>query len=341
VTHPDPATLLERHPDSAQLRRQWALLRMLADAATPFGVKELAAQLGVSKATVQRDLATLHHDFALIEECVGKQKKTYRIDQQIRALEAIKFGPAELLAVYAACSTLDGLDGTLLHEDLHGVRQKIRGFLGPQHNGGLQAITEVFKPHTRGAVDYEPQRELIDELVDAIAHKKVCTVTYEAKWKGTTRTHRARPLRLIWHQSSLYLLACLGEHERITTLVVHRIRALEVTADKFKAPKLEVSVDDYTQRAFGIFVNDAEEDVEIIFDQQIAWRIKERRFHPAEHHEELADGALRYTVRSSAMWEILPWVMGFGPLAELRAPAAWRAQLCANVEAMRARYAGG
>ena len=63
---------------------------------------DLAEQLGTSKATVERDLATLERDFAIVEESAGKQKKLYRIDQKIRALEAITFGTTELLAIYAA-----------------------------------------------------------------------------------------------------------------------------------------------------------------------------------------------------------------------------------------------
>jgi predicted DNA-binding transcriptional regulator YafY len=319
--------------------RQWTLLRLLSSAARSWTVKELSEQLAVSKATVQRDLATLERDFALVEEEVGRQKRAYRIDEKVRALEAITFGPMELLAIHAAQAALGGLPGTPLQEDLEAVRLKIRGFLGPRHNGGLDALARVFAPHLRGHVDYEPQRELIDGLADAIARRRRCELTYHAAWHGTTRTHQARPLRLVWHRGALYLLACLGEHERITTLAVHRIRALTVAGGAFRTPALDV--DDFVRRAFGIFVGDGEEDVEILFAAEIAWRVEERTQHPDERKERLADGRLRYRVRSSAQWEIIPWVMSYGPLAELVAPAAWRTTLHASAEATAARYRDG
>ena len=326
----------ERRPDSQQLVRQWALLRLLADASEPYGVKQLADQLGTSKATIERDLATLEHDFALVEENAGKQKKVYRIDQKIRALETITFGTTELLALYAAQAALAGLNGTPVHDDLQSVLIKIRGFLSPRHNGGLTALSRVFAPHVRGNIDYEPQRELIDELVDAIARRRVCQLAYRAVGKGADRTHRARPLRLVWHRSALYVLACLGEHQRITTLAVHRVRTLDITAEEFAAP--HVDVDDHISRAFGIFVSDAEEDVEIVFDAEIAWQLEERTFHPSERKERRPDGKLRYRIRSSAQWEIIPWVQSFGAFAELVGPASWRAAIRGNVEAMLARY---
>jgi predicted DNA-binding transcriptional regulator YafY len=326
----------ERRPDSQQLVRQWALLRLLADATEPFGVRALADQLNVSKATIERDLSTLERDFSLVEESVGKQKKAYRIDHKIRALESIKFGTTELLAVYAAHAALAAMAGTPLHDDLQAVMTKIRGFLSPRHNGGLDAMSRVFVPHARGHVDYEPQRDLIDQLVDAIARRRVCELTYHAPWKGTTRKHSARPLRLVWHRSALYLFACLGERKEITTLAVHRIREFVVTREAFATPK--VDVDAHVAKAFGIFVNDQEEDVEILFDADIAWRIEERTHHPDERKERRPDGTLVYSVRTSAQWEIIPWVQSFGALAELVAPASWRDVLRANVDAMSSRY---
>ena len=325
-----------RRPDSQQLVRQWALLRLLADASDGWSVKDLAEQLGASKATIERDLATLERDFAILEESVGKQKKVYRIDRKIRALESITFGTTELLAIYAAYAAVSGLSGTPVHDDLRAVITKIRGFLSPRHNGGLDAIARVFVQHPRGQVDYEPQQEVIDQLVDAIARRRWCELTYHAAWKGTTKTHRARPLRLVWHRSALYLLACLGEHQRVTTMAVQRIRELGVTGEEFAAPRIDV--DGHVAKAFGIFVSDAEEDVEVVFDKDIAWKVEERTFHPDEVTERLADGRLRYRVRSSAQWEIIPWVQSFGPYAELVAPAGWRASLVGNVEAMLAKY---
>jgi len=325
----------DRRPDSQQLVRQWALLRLLADATDAYGVKQLAEQLGTSKATVERDLATLERDFALVEETVGKQKKVYRIDKKIRALEAITFGTTELLSIFAAQAAIAGLAGTPLHDDLRSVMTKIRGFLSPRHNGGLDALSRVFVPHARGHVDYEPQRDQIDEIVDAIARRRICTITYQAAGKAP-REHRARPLRLVWHRSALYVLACLGEHQRITTLAFHRVRKLEVSAEQFAAPKLDV--EGHISKAFGIFVSDQEEDVEIVFDAEVASSLEERTFHPTEHKERRADGSLVYRLRSSAQWEIIPWVQSFGALAELIAPMSWRAALRANVEAMMVRY---
>jgi len=329
-------SLSERRPDSQQLIRQWALLRILSDATQPYTVKQLAEQLRTSKATIERDLATLERDFALVEEQVGKQKKAYRVTQNVKELESLRLGVTELLAVYAAHTSLVGLAGTPPHDDLAAVATRIRGLLSKGHNGALEALVQVFAPHRRDAVDYSAQREIIDDLVDAIARRRVCSLSYRAAGKDADRTHRARPLRLVWHRSALYLLACLGEHRRITHLAVQRIRALEVTSEVFPSPRLDV--DGHISKAFGIFVSDAEEDVEVIFDPDVAWKVEERTFHPAETKQRLPDGRLIYRLRSSAQWEVIPWVQTFGPFAELVAPTSWREALASNLAAMQAKY---
>jgi predicted DNA-binding transcriptional regulator YafY len=326
----------QRRADSEQLVRQWALLQLLSASGRAFSVKDLADQLGVSKATIQRDLATLERDFALVEEAAGEQKRRYRIDQSVRALETISFGTTELLALHGALAAMAGLDGTPIHEDLRSVMMKIRGFLSPRHNGGLDAITRVFTAHARGHIDHGPQGELIDHLADAISRRRRCELTYHAAWKGTTRRHVVKPLRLVWHRSALYLLACVGDHARITTLAVQRIRELEVTSEVFLVPR--VDVDGHVRRAFGIFVSDTEEDVEILFDKEIGWRVEERTYHPDERKTRLADGRLRYQVRTSAQWEIVPWVLSFGPLAELVKPASWRETVTSSSAATMALY---
>jgi predicted DNA-binding transcriptional regulator YafY len=326
-----------RRQDSQQLVRQWAILRLLADSGRSFSVKELSDQLRSSKATIQRDLATLEKHFALIEESVNRQKKVYRIDQRIRALQTLQFLPMELLAIHAALTGMHFMAGTPMHDDLLTVVQKLRGFLSPRHNGGLDVIARVFASHARAHIDHQPHREVIDSLVDAIARRKVCRVVYHSSWNKTTREHFIRPLRLVWHRSSLYLLAVISGKKVITTLAVQRFQEVEVTREAFATPKLDV--DDHIRRAFGIFVSDSEEDVEILFEADIAWRIAERTYHPDERKTPEPDGRLRYQVRSSSQWEIVPWVLSFGPLATLVRPDSWRTAVIDALRSTLPRYA--
>ena len=325
-----------RRADSEQLVRQWAILRLLSNTPRGYSVKELAEQLRATKSTVQRDLATLGRDFALLDERVGAQKRVYRIDAQIRALETLTFGAAELLALYAALAQLQATGGTPMHDDLREVTLKLRGFLAPKHNGFLAALAGVFAPHARDHVDHTPHREHLDDLVDAIAKRRVCELRYHAAWKGTTRDHLLRPLKLVWHRGNTYVFGCLGRRSEVTTLAVSRIKSLKPTTAVFAAPRTDVEA--HVKKAFGIFIGDVEEDVEVLFEADTAWRIEERTHHPDEQKQRLPDGRLRYRLRSGAQWEIIPWVLGFGAHAELVTPVAWRDVVRTHLEATMQRY---
>ncbi len=316
--------------------RQWRLLRLLWRTTEGMSVRELTDELESTKPTVERDLATLERVFAIVKESEGKQKKIYRISERFRELETLTFGLGEVLAIYAALADLRPFAGTPLRDDLEEAMAKIRGYTAPGHDDVLDAFRRVFAPHPRCFVSYGDHGDQIDDLADAIARRRVCTITYYAAWKRTTRTHQIRPLRLVWHRSSLYLFACLRDTTRVTTFAVHRIRELEKTSCVFEP--VELDIEQYISRAFGIFVGDLEQEVEILFDPEIAWRIEEQTFHPEERKERRPDGKLVYRVRSSAQWEIIPWVRSFCALSELVEKSTWRDVLYADLEAAAARY---
>ena len=315
-----------RHLDATQLLRQWKLLRILSGSDRWYSINELAEQLGSSKSTVERDLATVEQLFPLIEQTAGKQRRLYRVDQRIRELESVRVSLMELLAVHAASAALGGALASPFHADLQSLLAKIRGVLSQSQNGSLDAMARVFLPHLRGGVDYSDRAELIDDIVDAIATRRVCRVDYLAAWRGRGVTHVLHPYRLLWHDGALYLAAWSATRRRLATFTVHRI--LKWTASQKSFPPSRRDVEAAIRPAFGIFTHEADtEAVEILFSSEFAWRVEERVYHPDERKVRLPDGRLRYQIRSSSKWEIIPWVLGFGGAAELVKPASWREEL--------------
>lgn len=327
----------ERHPDSYQLTRQWGVLKLLSEAGRAFSVKELAEQFMTSKSTIERDLATLETTFALVEEADGKQKKRYRIAERVRALEGMTFTLMELLALHAAHGALHFAAGAPFYEDLQSIIHKARGVLGPRHNGGLDAMARVFMPHARRYVDYSQFADTIDTLADTIARRLVCKLSYRA-WNAEPKQHHARPLKLLFYDGALYLFAQLGDRKEVSVMAVHRILAAEATKRAFPVPR--VDLDAVARKAFGIFIGEVEEEVEVIFEAKIARVAEERIFHPDERKQLLPDGRLRFQLKTAARLEVISWVLHYGDGAELKKPAAWRADVAAAARALVARHGG-
>lgn len=333
--------VMQRNRESTQLRRQWALLRLLSASGRWFGVKELAEQMGCSKPTIERDLATLEAVFPLAEEQVGQQKKRYRIDLQIRVLEAIQpFGVMQLCALGAALQALHPLAGTALYDDLVGVAQLVRGALAERHNGGLDRMATVFLPHARGYVEYAAHADTIDELVDAIAQRQECRTRYRRAGDSAISERIVHPLKLLWHDGALYVMCRFANRGSVGKLAVHRIVEVERTGSAYPAVRADLA--QVTSRAFGIYDDDSDPvEVDIHFSPAVAWLVAERVFHPSEVKTPLPDGGVRYRVRTTAKQEILRWVLQFQGEATLVGPTAWRTELAQQAAVTVERHTDG
>lgn len=329
------ASRRQRHADSTQLVRQWAILQLLASGTRSYSVRDLAEQLGTSKSTVERDLATLERHFPLLAEEEGKQKRRYRL-ARAAAMPPMQFGLMELAATHAFASAVPGLEGTALHEDLLALLHKLRAALAPHHNGAIDRIAAAFAPHPRAYVDYSGHGDILDALVDATLRRRECQVTYLPGHATAATENVIHPLRLVWHQHALYAFCWYPRWRWLGVLAAHRIQALAPTGQTFRPPRFDL--DQRARQAFGIFVGGDPVDVEIRFAPAVARFIGERVFHPDEQKLPEPDGGLRYRVRTGAKWEVVAWVQRFGGLAELIAPGDWREAVRAGAEAMAAAH---
>ena len=325
-----------RHLDSTQLVRQWALLGLLSRSGRSLSIKELADQLQTSKSSIERDLATLEQHFALLEEAEGSQRRRYRIDREAPLVKSLRFTVMELLALEAADALMGASLGDALRNELKTLIHKLRGLVGspPGYSG---AFGGVFLHHPRARIDYSTHTETIDTLLDGIVRRKVCRGRYRAAWDAPETTRELWPLRLLAHEGALYVLCYAPASKGVRTFAVHRFVEIDALPRSFTPPTVDLVAE--TRRAFGVFSHARDEaEVEILFSPEFAWMIAERVFHPDESKERLPDGRLRYRVRSSAKWEIIPWVLRFGGEAELIAPIAWREEIRARTAALRERH---
>jgi predicted DNA-binding transcriptional regulator YafY len=324
-------TTRTRHADSLQLVRQWALVRLLAAGARSFSVREIAEQLGASKSTIERDLATLEQHFPLLTEDEGKQKRRYRLATGT-ATPTMQLGVMELLAAHAYGQSLPGSAGTPIGADFSALLCKLRAALASHRNGGLDQVAHAFQAHPRGYVDYSGHAEALDTLADAVVRQRECRVLYLPGHATEVTDNIVHPLRLLWHQGALYAFCWYAEWRWLGLLAAHRIQTIEPTGKSFEPPR--VNTEEIARSAFGIFVGSPVVDVEIHFTPELARHVRERIFHPDEQKEPLPDGGIRYRIRTGARWEVVAFVQRFGGHAELVSPAEWREDVLRGAETM-------
>lgn len=299
------------------LARQPELLRQLR---APEGrtLRDLSARLGVSKATVQRDLDRLSSaEFQIHEEPRG-QTLLYRLegDAPSMAGERAPLRHDELLPLLAA---LRPWRRTAWFKAL-----RVR--LAP----GLPAgdLVDSTAPEPRGTGGALNLRRVVRGLVE---HRRV-RLTYATRGFTTTFRVTVEPARLRAAGGLLYLDAHLVPGGELRTFALHRVREAVLAKQAFTPRPLG------PRTAFG--ATEAEPvDVVVRFAAPVAEFIRERRWHPSERVEALADGSLRWRATVSGEHEFLGWVLSWAPWAELEGPAPWREALAARARAMARTHA--
>jgi predicted DNA-binding transcriptional regulator YafY len=184
-----------------------------------------------------------------------------------------------------------------------------------------------FRPH--GAKDYREQAEVIESLLRALVQHRRIEIDYEAS-NAPPAQHELEPLTLALYQGGLYLLARYPTRERIYNFVVDRIASVQVSDQGFRYPAAdEYHPQSVLSSSFGIFFRDERGEnqrVELVFADKrwLQVYLLERRWHPTQEFEQLADGRLKLSFDVANLVEVTQWVRGFGDDVEVVEPRQLR-----------------
>jgi len=124
----------------------------------------------------------------------------------------------------------------------------------------------------------------------------------------------------------------------LRTLKIERIRAIRIEGEPYEIPP-EFNVDRLLADAWGIWYSD-DDPVEVVlcFNPRVVSRVRETQWHSSETLRELADGSLLWRAHVAEPQEMLPWIRGWGPDAEVIAPAGLRDRIAEEMKAAAELY---
>ncbi len=301
----------------------------------PNGVllEEIAAHIGMSTRTVQRDLRVLESqmDVTLFQQ--GKRwgvlKNSFMPPLKLTLLEGVTlFLSARLLARF------------LDRRDPHTIR-------------AMQALAAVLPQdvarHVDGAVRHLTARpadaayEKIFDLVTLgwVEHRKVRI--------GYPRRHADGEMRVGLQLFAPYFLepnplghGCyvIGHDDRsnaIRCFKMERITDAELTDERFTIPE---DFDPHARFDRAWIVSDEDPVlVRVHFrDEAAASRARENHWHPSQEAVELDDGTLELRFIVGGTTEILSWVLGWGAAVEVLEPSELRQRVASAARGMLLRY---
>lgn len=291
-------------------------------------VYELAERYGTDVRTIRRDLSALEQaGFPLDASERDGARKRYRIDARgaLGRLAAL-LDASHYLALRVAMEPGAPMQRrSMVFATLEDLGAKIEDAIGPGGRARLEAIERCFATHERRAYR-EVAPDVLWPLVDAIAERRVCRVTYRSPREGARdKTFAVLPLQLFAWDGGLYLTCHDARRGAILKLNLQRLRALRVLAQTAKPPA-DFDAESFEHAAFGIFVGGTPTTYRLRFDEVAAPYIRERIWHPTQALREVP-GGVELTFSCHASYEVAAWVQGWGEHVRVEAPASLRREL--------------
>jgi predicted DNA-binding transcriptional regulator YafY len=322
-------------PRNAEVIRQWAILKSL-EASRRATIDDLAKQTGVTTRTIRRDLDALQEaGFPLFDE-VHDGKKYWTLEQKaFRRLDDTAFTLAELSALYFSRTLVECLSGTPFERDVRSAFDKLSAALTPGMRQFLDrmplAIQAKPDPGTQAAA---PRTKEVAQLLEATLQQRRITMRYHSFSSNREKTYVLEPYRLVFGQGSLYVLGFVPEYGEVRTFAVDRIAQVSLMEERFEPLELP---EDAFAHSLGV-TQGTPERIQVRFAPRIARYVRERVWHPSQAIDDAADGSLLLTLHVVNDWALKSWILGFGGLATVVAPASLAEEIVAELEAARGNY---
>jgi predicted DNA-binding transcriptional regulator YafY len=315
----------------------------LLSSSTGVTIEELSTELKLDRRSIYRVFADLEElGFPLYDDQeLGEKKKTWRLDAGYVkklpnvSLPDISLNMGEMLALCMAASQSTQFIGTEIGDALKSSFHKL-GLLLPE--GLLPKLSRfqvLFHGSGKYMKDYKGKEALIEKLATAMFNQTTCQVKYNSFSQKKNKVFDIDPLCFVNHEGGLYAYV-RSSYGNIIILAVERLLSLKVSDQRFEYPE-DFDAQDYLDASFGIMMGE-QEDIQIVFAKKVAPYIKERRWAKEQHVIENPDGSIILNIKAPITWEIISWILSFGPSSYVLGPKALKKEVKAAVNQVWVQY---
>ncbi|PTN39107.1 YafY family protein [Desulfonatronum sp. SC1] len=293
-------------------------------------IQEIGESLGLQRRSVYRLLAAIQDLGFPVYDAKGEAGATKQwkmLDDYVVRLPNITLPKVELTPSEAMAIQFMAADNRLprapvLRRNLDQALAKLSLLLPRNVSDSLRRFSETSFVVSKLTKDYSQKEVILDDLTEAMLTSRMCEVDYHAYSTDQTKTYAMEPLSICEHDGGLYLFVRISRYEEIRLLAVERIRGLRILESSFDYPD-DFDPQERLKTAFGVYFDDPVE-ITIRFSPEVAKYVVDRKWSGEQRVTMLNNGGVELWMRTSGKTEVLRWVLGFGPNAEVLAPAELR-----------------
>jgi len=316
-------------------------IEMLIRSRTCVSFAALMEELGVSRATLKRDLEYLR---SRMDAPIAYDRfaNGYKFDTALGSrtqvqheLPGVWFSEREIHALLTMHQLIQGLDeGGMLARHLQPLLDKLHGMLGTSERDAQELMkrVKIITPARR------PVPGKIFELAGgALMQRRRIEMTYYTRGRKAEGRRTVSPQRLVHYRNTWYLDAWCHKSDGLRRFSLDAIRdgvILEQKAKDVAIKQVEAELDG----GYGIFAGARHKSqwATLRFAPEAAQWVQHEQWHPAQEAKAEADGSLTLRVPYADATELAMDVMRHGELVKVLAPAALATQV-----ARRLRFASG
>ena len=299
--------------------------------------EELMATLGISIATLKRDMARLRETLALPVE-YDRLAGGYRLapGSGRRELPGMWLTPQELVALVTLQHLLSELAPGLLGQKLAPLRERLQHLLHDIDIDSLGLSQRLRVVHA-GQRRLPPQA--FDTVASATLQRKRLRLRHFNRATGQRQEREVSPQQLVHYRDNWYLDAWCHLREGLRSFSVDALERCEALDDP---PALDVAPEDLkqaTQASYGIFSGPPVARARLRFSPQRARWVSGEQWHPDQTAAFLADGSYVLELPYSDDRELLGDILRHGPECEVLAPPDLRQKVAETLRLAAQRYA--
>ena len=304
--------------------------------------KELQERLGVSWATLKRDLAYLK-DRLNAPIIFDRDLGGYRFEAQSQRLgpqyelPGLWFSAEEIHALLTMQHLLSNLDtGGLLGPQIKPLLARLSGLLGTADNPA-EEVQRRIRIETVGARQFHLDH--FQAVGSALLRRKRLVIRYHARGTDEVTEREVSPQRLVHYRDNWYLDAWCHLREGLRAFSVDAIAHAEIL-DQAAKDIADEALDEVLGAGYGIFSGKTVAWATLRFSAARSRWVATEKWHPNQQSRIDKAGVFELRVPYADDRELIMDILKYGADCEVVEPKALRDRVIAELRRVLALYAG-
>ena len=321
-----------------QLSRQWRILRQIEVSRNGLTAAEIAELGDISLRTAYRDLDDLQQAGFPLYADAGENGRRWKMVETYKLKTPPPFTTTELLSLCLSEDLFKVFQGTVFHESLKALLDKVTATLPPETLSYLDRMRSSFSMKSKSYKNYGRFREMISQVNQAAMECRTIEIAYHSLRGESATIRRVDPYKIWFYDGTIYFIGKCHLRSQIRTFVVDRVHMLRLTEDIFQIPENFI-FEKYVKHSFGV-MQDELKTVRIRISPSWARYVGEKTWHESQQIQNLFDGGIEIVLRVAGFDEILQWILSLGPEAEVIEPEGLRDKIRESLRKTLTAYEG-